>query len=147
MSTKITLSHDTEVHLYQEVADESTLYLKVEKPGVSLKIELDVSHALAIAKAFDWSRATEMAAVSDEEIDLHVREHVSARLNAKGISALAGMLVYGNAEDPEREQIERGLAFYREQRDRIKAALSRVQNPSPFSFGMEEFIKRPSDRP
>lgn len=149
MSTKITISHDEDIHFYQEVADESKIYLRVRKGGVDLKLEIDVCHALAIAKAFDLGRVEAMSKLTDEEIAEHVRACVKARLGKTGLGAIFGMLVYGAADEPEETQVESGLKYYKMMRDNVKECVARATQGgrTPFTFGLEELLTKSASKP
>lgn len=149
MSTKITISHDEDIHFYQEVADESKIYLRVRKSGVDLKLEIDASHALAIARAFDLGRVEAMSKLTDDEIAEHVKGCVKARLGKTGLDAIFGMLVYGGADEPEETQVENGLKYYKMMRDNLKECVARASKAgrTSFTFGLEELITTSACRP
>ena len=151
MSTKITISHDQDIHLYQEIADESRIYLKFKKGGLDVRLEIDVAHALAIARAFDLGRVERMSKITDEDIDDHVRGCVKERLGKDGLAAIFGMLIYGSADEPEERQVENGISYYKGLRENVRKCLEKSKakdcGRTPFSFGLEEFVKMSSSRP
>ncbi|AFZ51357.1 hypothetical protein [Dactylococcopsis salina] len=142
MSTKATVAHGSNFHLYKEVCDENFIYLSLE--GVSFEASYNrvmvpiPVHIWEVIRQYpgtdlSWSDHT------DEEIESYVEQEVNKRIMAyqqaendqhRGLIALSGSLVYGSADSPRQEQLEQGVAYFkrlREHQQQIKQAIELLE--------------------
>lgn len=142
MSTKATVAHGSNFHLYKEVCDENFIYLSLE--GVSFEASYNrvmvpiPVHIWEVIRQYpgtdlSWSDHT------DEEIESYVEQEVDKRIMAyqqaendqhRGLIALSGSLVYGSADSPRQEQLEQGVAYFkrlREHQQQIKQAIELLE--------------------
>ncbi|MEA5536861.1 hypothetical protein [Crocosphaera sp. XPORK-15E] len=141
MSTKATVAYGPNFHLYKEVFDENFIYLELE--GVSFEagynrvmVPIPV-HIWEVIRQYpgtdlSWSDKT------NEEIESYVEQEVNERLmkyeqaendQHRGLIALCGSLTYGSADSPRQEQMEQGVAYFkqlREHQQQIKQAIEEL---------------------
>ena len=151
MSTKATVAYGSNFHLYKEVLDENFIYLELE--GVSFEANYNrvmvpiPVHIWEVIRQYpgtdlSWSDKT------DEEIERYVEQEVNERIERyqqaendqqRGLIALFGSLAYGSAENPRQEQIEQGIAYFKQLREhhrQIKQAIEELEktNRAPKRF-------------
>lgn len=133
MSTKSTLAHGPNFHLYNEVFDDENVYLSLEK----VHFEVDPDHVVISIPIHVWEviRKFDGADFSlvnkgDEDILAMVERDVDARIkeySQKPILGISGSLVYGDPEDSRDAQIDAGVAYYIEQREKQRQAKEAVK--------------------
>lgn len=151
MSTKATIAYGPNFHLYREALDEDFVYLELEGvrfeasyQRVMVPIPVHIWEIIRRYPGIDLSFAEK----TDEELRQHVARDVDDRIaryseadeKAKGLIALFGSLAFGSADTPREEQIECGMAYYKEVRDhqrQVKAAISQLEqsNTEPPAAG------------
>lgn len=133
MSTKSSIAHGSNFHLYHEVFDNEMVYLELEKAifeacpdRVTVGIPVVVWEVIRQMPGADLS----WAAKSDEEIRSYVEKEVGKRIainqgeNSK-MKAFLGFhnRLFGDVNTPKAEQIACGVAHYSkvrgEQRDML----------------------------
>ena len=150
MSTKASLAHGEDFHFYNEALDDEHVYLELNKAEfeatqdhVMVRIPL-----LAPTAAPSGPRALEVwitiqqvkpprlevAGKSDQELLELVQAEVDERIaryqaattdRGRGFASLIGGWVYGQADQPRDEQIEQGLKYHRQVRQRQEGILER----------------------
>ncbi len=152
MSTKATVAYSPNFHLYKEVFDENFIYLELE--GVSFEagynrvmVPIPV-HIWEVIRQYpgtdlSWSDKT------DEEIESYVEQEVNERIRKyeqaendqhRGLIALCGSLTYGEADSPRQEQLERGVAYFkqlREHQQQIKQAIEELNKTNKAQKGFQ----------
>jgi hypothetical protein len=140
MSTKATIAYGPTFHFYHEALDDDYVYLELEQVAfeasynqVMVPIPVHIWEVIRQYPGVDLSWADK----SDEEILNHVSQDVDDRIQKfaeaganKGLISLFGGLVYGRADDPRDEQIERGVAYYhklREHQQQVMAAIEELR--------------------
>jgi hypothetical protein len=142
MSTKSTVVHGQNFHLYREVLDEDFIYLELE--GVLFEASYNrvmvpiPVHIWEVIRKYEgvnlsWSDKT------DEDIRLYVEQEVEARIKryedeqnqkSKNLIAVLGIFPYGMANTPREEQVAKGIAYYMEARthqQQIKDAIEALE--------------------
>lgn len=130
MSTKCSLAYGDTFHLYQECLDEDNVYLELE----SVEFEATHERVMVAVPIAIWETIREYTIVdlsyadkSDEEIEAMVFEAVDERIEKysncdderqRNFAAVIGAIPYGLASTPRNEQIEQGIQYYRQQRER-----------------------------
>lgn len=140
MSTKSSIASGSTFHLYQELLDDSYIYLELKQVPfeaaynrVMVPIPVHIWEVIRQYPGTDLSWAEK----TDEEILRHVQEEVQERIErfkaADGSQAtlisLAGSMTYGSADLPEIEQIQKGLdSLYalRTHQQQIKTAIDEL---------------------
>lgn len=138
MSTKTTLAYGITFHLYEEVFDERYVYLELEKVNyeasynrVMVPIPIHIWEVIRKRGVPDLS----LVHKSDEELLVDVEKEVDERIqkyeqNPSDFAAVFGSLLYGMANTPRQEQIQRGLEYHKARRrnqQEIKAAIDALE--------------------
>ena len=141
MSTKSTLAHGPNFHLYHEMLEEDYVYLEVagtrfeaEYGRVMVPIPVHVWEVIRRYPGVDL----QLADKTDEELRQHVEQMLDERLRwhqeaseaAKPIAALSGALVFGSIDEPREAQLARGLEDYTRQREhqrQIQRAIAELE--------------------
>jgi hypothetical protein len=136
MSTKSTLAHGLGFHLYNEVFENDTVYLELEKVDfecdpdrVTVTIPVVVWEVIRQSAGADFS----WAAKSDDEIRSYVEQAVQERITAfqdedLGLKRSLGIGIFGKDSEPSDKQIEKGLAYYFGVRDRQRTLLKQIHD-------------------
>jgi len=138
MSTKSTLAHGPDFHLYHECFEQDNVYLELEKTHfecypdrVTVAIPIVVWEVIrqSAGANFSW------AAKSDNEIRSYVEQEIHERITdfQNKDSGSKGFLFFGNsvfglASEPIENQIEKGLTYYFGERDRQQKLIEQIQD-------------------
>lgn len=138
MSTKCSLAYGDTFHLYQECFDEDNVYLELEgieyeatSERVMVSVPVAIWETIREYSILDLSHADK----SDEEIQAMVIEAVDERIEKyhncdderqRNWTAIVGAIPYGLASNPRNEQIEQGIQYYRQQRERQSAIKQQI---------------------
>lgn len=134
MSTKCSIAYSNtqphSFHFYQECFDEENVYLELEgvefnatNNRVTVTIPVAIWEVIRGYESVDLS----LANCSDAEISAIVEAKVTERITeyrscdneqTKRFIAISGSICYGSAELPRTEQINRGMQYYLEARER-----------------------------
>ena len=140
MSSKNTLYRDKTNHFYTEAFDDDTIYFDTG----SVVLKLDAVHILCLARMIDLDSLRKQAALTDEQIRKHIENYVDERIASTGLLRLAGFMVYGSPDDPREVQIEAGMKYYTELRDKLVKLVGVLDcndtKGHNFSFGMEGLL-------
>jgi len=124
MSTRATLSHGPNFHLFEEVFDDEHVYLELQGTefeatpgGVCVQIPLPVWEVIRKHTLFDDSLADLDDAALRAKVEVQVDERI-AEHNRNELPRFAGGGVFGSPDSPRKEQVENGLNWYREKRER-----------------------------
>ena len=111
MSTKSTIAHGLNFHLYHEALDEDYVYLELE----GTKFEASYNRVMVPIPVHIWELIRRYPGIdlkyadkTDAELRLHVEREVDERLThyeeanerSKGLVSLAGSLPFGTADQP-----------------------------------------------
>jgi len=123
MSTKISLSYNDFIHVYNECFDEDNVFLDFRPSDQRMgriAIALDPSSAVVIYSGLrsQISKILDNAKRSDDEIMGKVVSQVDKRIKSKGAFAVLGEIPYGSCEDPREDQIQRGFDYFAKHRDK-----------------------------
>ncbi len=156
MSTKSTLAHDDTFHFYQELMEDDHVFLELHTTQfeagygrVMIPIPLHVWETIRHLGAADLSLVDK----TDDELLRRVEPAVDQRIAAyreseassggAGLRRFAGMLVYGTADLPRDQQIDNGMLYFMEERQRqrqlreaIEATKARASRRDPQSSGI-----------
>lgn len=137
MSTKATIAHGPTFHFYHEVFDDDHVYLRLEQVQfeagsnrVMVPIPVHIWEVIRRYPGVDLS----LAEKTDEEllaevvrgVDERIAEYAAAEGQTRALVALSGILVFDSVEAPRDEQIEAGMEYYREQRERQRKIIAAV---------------------
>lgn len=141
MSTKATVVYGPNFHLYKEVFEDDQIYLELE----GVQYEAAYNQVMVPIPVHIWEVIRTYPGVNlswvdntDEELREHVEHEVDERLaeyeqadpQAKQLISLFGSLVYGVADTPRTEQIDRGITYFTELREhqrQIKDAIEELK--------------------
>jgi len=125
MSTKSTIVHGKDFHLYTDGYDRDNIFLNLPSSAVELEDIDEVSIKIPLAV---WEYIRQQTCVdftwvgkTDEQILQYVTDEVDNRLSIEiknAIQRFSGMLVYGLTDDPRDSQIRKGVAYYHACRSR-----------------------------
>lgn len=137
MSTKSTIAHGTNFHLYHEAFDQSNVYFEIE----GTHFEADYNRVMVPIPVHIWEVIRQYAGVdlryadkTDEELRQYVEQEVDERIakyaeandKTRAFVSLCGTLAFGGADEPREKQIAQGIDYFtktREQHQQIKQAI------------------------
>lgn len=141
MSTKSTIAHGPNFHLYREGFDESNVYLEVE----GTQFEAGYNRVMVPIPVHIWEVIRQYAGIdlryadkTDEELRQSVEKEVDERLKdygeasekARGLISLSGFLAFGAADQPREQQVAQGMAYFtkvREHQAQVKQAIYELE--------------------
>ena len=141
MSTKITIAHGRNFHLYQETLDEDYVHLELE----GIKFEASYNRVMVPIPVHVWEvirrypgidlkyadrTDTEIRRYVEQEVDERVKLYEEADERSKGLVSLSGSLVFGTADQPRDQQIAAGVEYFtkvREHQRQIKQAIEELE--------------------
>lgn len=131
MSTKITLSGNEFVHVYNEVFDEENAFIEFnisDKRLSRMTVAIDASTAIIIYAGLQIqiANALKNAYRTDEQIMTQVKKQVEKRNSKGGIYSIMGEVPYGPSSDPLEEQISRGFNYFKSHRDKYKEMVDKA---------------------
>lgn len=138
MSTKASLAYGNDFHLYEEVFDDERIHLSLSnvefeasKDGVSVAIPLHIwecirqfSNARFNLVKYSHEMVLEMVA---KKVDQRIKSYMEN--GEKPTEAVFGCIIFGLASESRDYQIQQGMSFYLEERERqrsIKAKLDEL---------------------
>ena len=139
MSTKATIAHGPNFHLYHEVFDEDNVYLELEgtqfEAGynrVMVPIPVHVWEVIRQYPGIDLQYAdktdAELSQFVEQQVDDRIKEYAEADERAKGL--VFGSLALGTADQPREQQIAAGLDYFskvRTHQPQIKQAIAELE--------------------
>ena len=140
MSTKSTIAYGKNFHFYHEALDDDHVYLQIEttqfeagygRVMVPIPIHIwETIRHLGGARLDLVDKADEaLQAMVEQEVDKRIAEYQEAlreRPQSAGLFRIVGCLLYGGAETPREQQIERGMDYYRKERQRQREVQAAV---------------------
>ncbi len=141
MSTKSSIAHGTNFHLYHEVLDEDYVYLELE----GVQFEASYNRVMVPIPVHIWEFIRQYPGVdldwaekADDEIRKHVEHEVDERLkqyeevdrDRKGLVSLLGSMVYGGADQQREKQVAAGIDYFtrlREHQRQIGLAIEELK--------------------
>jgi len=141
MSTKVTIAHGPNFHLYHEVLDEDYVYLELEGAQfeasynrVMVPIPVHVWEVIRHYPGIDLKYAdktdAELRQYVEQEVDDRLKIYEGANERAKGLVSLYGSLAFGTADQPREQQIAAGIEYFtkvREHQRQIKQAIAELE--------------------
>ncbi|MEL6578591.1 MAG: hypothetical protein AAFQ14_02475 [Cyanobacteria bacterium J06621_12] len=139
MSTKSSIVYGNSFHLYKECFDEENVYLELESVEfnasnnqVTVTIPVAIWEVIRAYGAVDLSYANysdaEIETIVEEEVDRRMEKYRSTKdERARKFASLSGSICYGSAELPKNEQIENGVRYYRQVRERQLAIKNQIE--------------------
>lgn len=141
MSTKITVAYGDNFHLYRESFDEDYIYLEMEGVQfeasynqVTMPIPIHIWEVIRQYQGIDlsWVLSTddEIMRYVEQEVDGRIQKYQQAESQKhQRLIALSGAIVYGDADTPRQQQLDRGIAYFYRLRDhqrQIKQAIEQL---------------------
>lgn len=141
MSTRSTLAHGPGFHLYHDLIDRDHVYLEIE----GTKVETDYGRTMVPISMHVWEVIRcyqgidlQLADKTDDELRQYVEQELDERLawygrieeGAKRMAALAGLLVWGAADQPRGVQLTKGLEYFtrlREHQRQVQQAITELE--------------------
>lgn len=125
MSTKITLSHNDFIHVYNECFDDFNVYVNFDISDDrfgSFKIKLDAPTVMVMYAGLRKHVAMimENGMTTDGEIKDKVEKQVTKRLNKSNLYAAMSSMPYGSVTDPVDQQKSRGIDYFTDSRNKYK---------------------------
>lgn len=141
MSTKATIAHGKNFHLYHEALDDRYVYLELE----DVPFEASYNRVMVPIPTHIWEVIRKYPGVdlslvdkTDDELRAEVERNVDERIaeygrlddqKRRGLFRIFGSLTYGEVDSPREQQIERGVNHFLELRERqrqIKQAIEEL---------------------
>lgn len=143
MSTKSTLAHGTDFHLFKELMEEGEdVYLQLEGPDVefsaspgyvTVRIPAHIWETIRTVQATALSYAdktdAELQAIVETNVDERIAEYNAVSKSNKtlrGLLAFAASGVYGNVDSPRKDQIAAGLEYFKTLRDYERSVRDKI---------------------
>ena len=145
MSTRSTLAHGPNFHLYHDLIDRDHVYLEIE----GAKVEIDYGRTTVPIPMHIWEVIRryqgidlQLADKTDDELRQYVEQELDARLawygqieeRAKRMAALAGSLSWGAADQQRGVQLTRGMEYFthlREHQRQVQQAIAELEQANP----------------
>jgi hypothetical protein len=141
MSTKATIAHGPNFHLYHDLLDEDSVYLELEgtqfEAGynrVMVPIPVHVWEVIRQYPGIDLEYAdktdAELSRLVEQQVDDRIKQYAEADEKAKGLVSLFGSLAFGTADQPREQQIAAGLDYFskvRRHQLQIKQAIAELE--------------------
>jgi hypothetical protein len=141
MSTKSTIAHGRNFHLYHEALDEDYVYLELE----GTKFEASYNRVMIPIPVHVWEVIRRYPGIdlkyadrTDAEIRRYVQQEVNERLKmyeeadekSKGLVSVSGALAFGTADQRRDQQVAAGVKYFtkvREHQRQIKQAIEELE--------------------
>ncbi len=144
MSTKETVAHGDNFHLYREVFDDSFIYLQmrdvqfeVSYGCVTLPIPVHVWEYIRQFGAIDlcWTDKSdeEIRHYVEAEVDKRMQLYADAEESNKPLIELWGSLAFGSIDSSRSDQIENGMAYFlsiKEHQQQVREAINELNSRS-----------------
>lgn len=140
MSTKSTITHGDDFHLYHdmELGRTNDVYLQINgtyfeaAPGeVTVLIPIEVWEHLrkfpGFTPRYHLMTDEELRAICEREVDSRIQEWKAAPEGGKGLLRLFGSIAYGDIENPRDQQIEMGLEFLIKERSQEREIVEKIK--------------------
>jgi hypothetical protein len=141
MSTKSTIAHGGNFHLYHEAFDEDYVYLELEGTKfeasynrVMVPIPVHIWEVIRHYPGIDLKCAdrtdAEIRRYVEQEVDQRLKRYEEASERSKGLVSLSGSLAFGTADQPRDQQITAGIEHFtkvREHQRQIKQAIEELE--------------------
>jgi len=140
MPPKVTIAYGKNFHFYRETQEQNYVYLELEDAPyeagylrVMIAIPVDIwetirnlgATRLELINISDADLIAKVTSLVDERIAEYESVRSSNREGAVGIR-LKDSLVFGTADDDREDQIARGLQYYKIERERQRAVITRI---------------------
>lgn len=130
MSTKCSVFCTDELHIYRECFDDdpiAPMYVDYHSGGMRATITLSLAALRAVYRETGRTLAhvRKHAELTDLAIATTCRTDVAERCSGKRYAGSVGGMAYGDADDPQQDQISQGVTYWRKVRDRARAALAK----------------------
>ncbi len=143
MSTKISLVYNTDsdkiLHFYEDVAEPECFVIN-QVQNIDLNFKISKYDLLTIAKTVNWSELERQCNLSDEQIEIFVKDRVACRkLKNDMFSEFHNCLIYGEKELTDAEQIAKGMAYFIKIREDLRLLHEKVKQKKNglVHFGLE----------
>lgn len=137
MSTKSTIACGPEFHFYTDLMDEEcTYYLEMKYVDAKFVAKIEIP-------AHIWENIRTLAPVdlslvnkTDDELYKMVEKEVDERIaqynlekdeNLRGFLSFFGSALFGGADSPKEEQINKGIEYYTKERDKQQKIAERMK--------------------
>lgn len=159
MSTKSTLAHGKEFHLYHEVLDGDHVYLELETTHfeagygrVMVKIPIHIWEVIRHRGGADLTLAdksdSDLRQLVEHDVEERIRMYQEAAARGESgirLSTLHHIFPYGSADAPREQLVARGIEYYLERRryqQEVKARINDLEQEQPRSSGCEVDLER-----
>ena len=143
MSTKSSIAHGSNFHLYSEIFDDAHVYLELEgvkfeasECGVKVAIPLPVWEAIRRHTPVDLTFADktdeDIQRLVESESEERSRKFTEADERKKKVLMLSGVCIYGQPDELRELQIANGLNYYtqlRARQSKLKQDIEDMQRP------------------
>jgi len=140
MSTKSTFAWGEDFHLYREIFDEDHVYLQLDTTHFEAgygRVMIPIPIHIWETVRYLGGARLDLVDLLDEDLLAKVQKGVDERIaeyhkaarerpGRAGLVAIIGSLAYGTADKPRDEQIQRGMEYFRHQRQRQRDIRARI---------------------
>lgn len=133
MSTKITLSHNDFIHVYNEVFNDESVFIEfnISDDRMSrITVTLDPSTAIVMYAGLHGQIENSLnhAQRTDDQIMEQVKKQVAKRTSKGGVYSIMGEIPYGLSSDSAEQQISRGFDYFKSHRDKYKDMVDKAMS-------------------
>jgi hypothetical protein len=143
MSTKSSLCYSNEMHLYKEFTEDNSIFLKIKKINLELKVEFKLIDFLKIASTIDFNSLRLQANLSDAAIKNYCIKRVKERINEQNpIMGIYAYMIFGDKNMSEDEQVQVAFEYYFNKRNELKKIYDELSKSkvSKNFFGLEDIF-------
>ena len=143
MSTKSSLCYSNEMHLYKEFTEDNSIFLKIKKINLELKVEFKLIDFLKIASTIDFNSLILQANLSDAAIKNYCIKRVKERINEQNpIMGIYAYMIFGDKNMSEDEQVQVAFEYYFNKRNELKKIYDELSKSkvSKNFFGLEDIF-------
>jgi len=140
MSTKISLFYNDRIHIYQECFDEQNIYISTNYSQIQVTQEIPLDEFVCMVSSINLQSLFKQANITDEKIKNYVELQVTRRANTECIfSQLHESVIFGEKTDSFHDQVNRGIEFYTNKRNKLRSLLEKIKAQKQCYFlGLED---------
>lgn len=140
MPPKVTIAYGRNFHFYREAQEHNYVYLELEDVPyqvgylrIMVAVPVDIwetirslgATGLDLVNASDADLINKVTGLVEERVAQYTSVRSSSRERAEDLR-LQDSLIFGVADDPREDQIQRGIQHYKVERERQRAIVARM---------------------
>lgn len=156
MTVKATLAYGKNFHFYHEALDDNHVYLELEDAPfdagykrVMIAIPIDIWETIRDLGAANLNLVSasdeELARTVEEQVGKRIEEYANLRTSSEDEADMLrfnNSVVFGAADDARDQQVRRGIAYYKTERERQREVANRMAQHKIISIGGTSIINQ-----